>query len=258
MIFQPRVVRDYTNFKQDNEQVVALGNFDGIHLGHQYIINLTCEIAKSKNLECGLITFEPHPAKTLANLSHFRIYDVNQKISILQQFALNKIFLMDFTKEFSLISAYNFFTKILIEKLKVNHIVVGEDFVFGHNRVGDAEFLQELTSKYNIGLTQIKRQSVGEENCSSSKIRKYIREGDFLNASKLLGRNYQLTARISNNKLILGDVCIPKDGTYPAKIIVDNKIYNVTTKIVDNNINILSQDLSNIKEEVILEYEMDI
>ena len=165
---------------------------------------------------------------------------------------------MEFTKRFSLISAFDFFAEILIEKLKVNHIVVGEDFVFGHNRVGNAGFLQELTSKYNIGLTQIKRQSVGEENCSSSKIRKYIKEGDFLNASKLLGRNYQITVRISKNVVILGDICIPCDGTYPAKIIVDNKIYNVTTKIVDNNINILGEDLSNIKEEVILEYEMDI
>ena len=168
----------------------AIGNFDGVHLGHREIINLINDIAIQKSTKSCLLTFEPHPQKVLAGRDVSLIVPVNEKLSLLEQAGVDYVVSLRFTKELSQLSAEEFVQDVLIKTLRIKDIVVGPDFMFGKNRSGNADMLKEMGKKYGFETHIINPRKLGDEVISSSMIRQIIVEGNILKLNDLLGYKY--------------------------------------------------------------------
>ena len=174
----------------------AIGNFDGVHLGHREIINLINDIANQKSTKSCLLTFEPHPQKVLAGRDVSLIVPVNEKLSLLEQAGVDYAVSLRFTKELSQLSAEEFVQDVLIKTLRIKDIVVGPDFMFGKNRSGNADMLKEMGKKCGFETHIINPRKLGDEVISSSMIRQNIVEGNILKLNDLLGYKYFLNGII--------------------------------------------------------------
>lgn len=245
-----KLIKNFHNITKDEQNtVLTIGNFDGIHLGHQEILNNARRVAhennakeNSENLKSALLTFEPHPLKIIKpeKICDQRLFSLSQKLSFLSTNNLvDIVFLAGFDKQMADLSAEDFVKKILVEKLKIKHLVIGYDFTFGKNRQGDATLLQKLGKTYNFSFHQIAAKNNSDaEIFSSSKIRKFISAGDIKSANSMLGRPYEINGIVIQGKNLarsIGfptanflprlDLIKPKFGVYKVLAKVDNKEY---------------------------------
>ena len=176
----------------DYSTSAAIGNFDGVHLGHKEIIKLINEIAVQKSTRSCLLTFDPHPQKVLAGKDVSLIVPVKEKLALLDQAGVDCAISLKFTKELSQLSPEEFVQNVLIKTLNIKDIVVGPDFMFGNNRSGNAGLLKEMGRKYGFDTHVINPKKLGSEVISSSIIRQKIKDGNILNLNRLLGYTYYL------------------------------------------------------------------
>jgi riboflavin kinase/FMN adenylyltransferase len=239
-----QIIRDFQNIDPKfQNSVLTIGNFDGVHLGHQKILNNAKRIANSENLKSALLTFDPHPLKIIRPEPNFNrgLFSLSQKLSFLEENNLvDAVFVSKFDKQLANLSAEDFVREILVEKLKIKHLIIGYDFIFGKNRVGDANLLQKLAGIYNFSFHQIAAKSDSKDQVfSSTKIRNFIENGDVKSANQMLGRNYQICGTVIKGKQLarsIGfptanflpkkDLLQPKFGVYKAKIWIDKKEYS--------------------------------
>ncbi len=165
------------------KSVITIGTFDGVHKGHQVILNKTVKIAKEQNLKSIVISFEK-PFKNVPGL----ITDKKEKIDILSSFEVDEILLFPVNKKIISITAEKFFESILIKKLNVKHLVVGYDCTFGKDRQGNVDWLKKNVKKYGIELTVIRPVKIENKIISSSAVRELLEKSDVENASKMLNR----------------------------------------------------------------------
>ncbi len=200
--------------------VVALGNFDGIHLAHQKMLKLTRVLArKLKGTPC-VYTFDPHPVKVLSpESSPALISTPTQKNAQIERHQIKVLILEPFTRQFAKMSPQNFFKKILIERLQVKGVVVGYDFTFGAKRSGNVELLEKLCTDHKIVCKVLEPFLAGETLSSSTQIRNFVRSGDLKSAALLLGRPFELTGSI-----VRGDGLGQKLGFPTANLKVDNEL----------------------------------
>ena len=221
------------DFTPDFKTIVTIGTFDGVHIGHKYIIEHLNKIAKREHGESVLLTFFPHPRHVLYEddqaLKLLNTFD--EKKESLKDVGLQNFVVQNFTKEFSRIKYVNFVRDVLVEKLNVDHLVIGYDHHFGRNREGSIKELQELSSLYNFTLEQIPPQKKNDVSVSSTKIRKLLQEGNIENANKYLGYEYMLTGNVVHgdkmgrtinyptaNLEVEDCKLIPKAGVYVVKL----------------------------------------
>ena len=135
--------------KKHKDSVIAIGNFDGLHVGHQKVLKEARQRAKSKKLKFGLITFEPVPTMFFnKDIKNHRINNLNQKIYFLKKIKLDFLVIINFNKTFSNLSAESFVRKIIYDKLKCKYIFISRNFRFGKKRLGDINTLKNLEKKY--------------------------------------------------------------------------------------------------------------
>ena len=230
---------------------LTIGNFDGVHLGHQKIISTVKEVAKSKNLKSAILTFEPHPVAFFKpNLrDNFRLTSLAQKISLFQKMNVDFVAIFPFNKSLSEISAQDFVNEILLGSLNIKHLTIGHDFVFGKNRFGNFDFLQKKSQKYGFELSEIEALKIEQKICSSSAIRQAIAEGEIINANKFLGRNFFVEGVIvtgqklarnlgfpTANVKVKPHIIKPKFGVYKSKIHLPhlNQTFNSITNLAAN------------------------
>ena len=188
------------NFKNIERQnySIAVGNFDGIHKGHKYLLDALLKYKKTHNSKVAVLSFTPHPVKIMApdkwkkNLVRFRT-----KYEKLKFLGLDALFLLSFSKKFSETSAEQFIVKYLINMLNVKNIVVGEDFRFGYNREGNVNLLKKYQEKGAFYVEAIKKKSDNNNNIfSSSLIRDLVKNGNIIKANTFLGHNWQVQGRV--------------------------------------------------------------
>ena len=179
--------------------VATIGNFDGVHLGHQSVIGQLAEKGAAMNLPTTLITFEPTPAeffgqhKAPPRLSTFR-----ETYVTLKRFAIDRLLVLPFNHRLASMTAKDFISKILIEGLDIRYLVVGDDFRFGKNRAGDFQLLQQAGEENNFTVVSMPSFRVDGERVSSSGIRSALANGDFDRAERLLGRHYHMTGKVAH------------------------------------------------------------
>ena len=177
--------------------VITIGTFDGVHKGHQAILNKVVDIAKKNNLKSIVLSFE-NPVKQVSGL----ITTAEEKVNLLASFHVDEILLLPVTKKMLSTTAEDFFETVLVKQLKAKHIVVGYDCTFGKNRKGNVAWLKKNVKKYGIKLTVINPVKVKNKIVSSSKIRDCITGKNIKDANKMLNRLFSFTGKhINGNKI---------------------------------------------------------
>lgn len=184
------------DFSNPSPSVVTLGNFDGLHRGHVYLIKKTVEYAKTNHLRSILLTFDPMPSEFFSpEKSPARLMRLVEKWDYLQQFNLGELFVLPFNQVLSNMSAIDFIQKILVEKLNVKHIFVGDDFRFGLQRQGNVDLLRKQGEVFGFSV-MTHTEYYQNQPISSTSIRAAIQNGDFTLAENLLGHPYKNIGRV--------------------------------------------------------------
>lgn len=227
--------------------VVTSGTFDGVHLGHQKILQRVLEIAKRIDGETVLITFWPHPRLVLFPEEHkLRLLSTfEEKAKLLREFGIDHLISIPFTKEFSELSSQEFIENVLVNKIKCKKLVIGYDHRFGKNREGSFEYLQANHLKFGFELEEIPRQDVDDIGVSSTKIRKALEAGEVTMALNYLGRPYELNGLVIKGQQIGRSIgfptanihtpndykLVPRDGVYAVQAAVDGNVYKAMLNI---------------------------
>lgn len=227
--------------KLNHSSVLTIGTFDGVHIGHQKIIERLNQIKSNEEEEYDsvILTFFPHPRSVLDFGNDFKMLNtINEKIQLLDEFGLNHLVIEPFTREFSRLSALEFVRDILVNQLHTKELVIGYDHQFGKNREGNFDQLKEYGELYHFNVEEITAQEIKNVSISSTKIRKSIEEGDIEMANSYLGYSYLLSGNIVRGKAIGRKInyptinlhieedykLIPKTGVYIVKTIIKNII----------------------------------
>jgi riboflavin kinase / FMN adenylyltransferase len=219
--------------------VATLGNFDGIHQGHQKIIKKLKEEAIKYNLPSVLITFEPYPKEFFSTLNAApRLLTFREKAALLNNYGIDKICCIYFDEKFSRLSPLEFISIILIKKLGVKSFIVGHDFHFGKNREGNHETLRIAAKKYNFDLISMPDSEYNQRRMSSTWVREALEKNNFDLVKKLLNRNYGIQGRVIHGdkrgrewgiptaNILLHRIKLPLKGIY----IVQVKIISTKNK----------------------------
>ncbi len=192
-----KVIRGLENYPSvSSHSIVAIGNFDGVHLGHQKILRCLEKKAKEYDLFSLVLTFFPHPGQVLVKDGIKMIQTLDQRIRGIKKFDIQAALIIPFDERFAQLSGQEFIRNIILKRLKAQAVIVGENFHFGKNREGDTGFLQHLASKYNFRICPVPSVIKDREAVSSSLIRSYLREGKVERASRLLGRSYEIEGTV--------------------------------------------------------------
>ncbi len=175
---------------------VAIGNFDGLHLGHQCILLLLQRHSQEEALSPKVLTFSPHPGKITGGGRLQLLQTEEQKLKKMEQLGVDSVYLLPFDRKFANLSPEAFIRAVLIQRLNTHVIIVGENFRFGKNRTGDTAVLHQLARKYALSILAVPSLEKGGVKVSSSTIRDLIRQGQVEKASVLLGSSYEIQGRV--------------------------------------------------------------
>ena len=244
-----KIYQGLTDFHPPKNPVVTSGTFDGLHLGHQKILNRLQELAKSKGGETVLLTYWPHPRLVLQpHNNNLRLLSTfSEKVSLLKEMGIDHLIILPFTEEFSQMSSEEFIGKILVDKIQTKTLVIGYDHRFGKNREGSFEYLQAHSNLFGFDVEEISRQDVDELGVSSTKIRNALTQGDIKTATKYLGRPYEISGLVVRGQQIGRSIgfptanikvedqykLLPKDGAYAVQVQVNGLRYKAMLNIGD-------------------------
>lgn len=196
----PKIIRGFHNLPASSDGCVAtIGNFDGVHLGHQAVLAQLAMKGDVLRLPAIVITFEPQPfeyfvpEKAPARLTRFR-----EKVEALRAFSIQQLCVLRFNQALARMSAEEFIQKLLVDGLNVRYLVVGDDFRFGRHRQGDFAMLQQAGKQHGFQVVNMHTFAIEHDRVSSTRIRDALREGDLEMAEKLLGRPYRMSGRVAH------------------------------------------------------------
>ncbi len=231
-----RVFKGFENLEDIPNPVLTIGTFDGVHLGHQKIIEQLNEEAEKIGGESVLFTFYPHPRMVLYPESHgLKLIQTQvEKVDKLRRMGLQNLIIHPFSKEFSRLTAIEFVRDYLVNRLHVKKMVIGYDHQFGKNREGSISFLKDICETYGFEVIEIHAQEIDEVNISSTKIRKAIENGEMELATSYLGEPFELFGKVIEGQAIGRDLgyptanidiesdlkLIPKSGVYASNILL--------------------------------------
>jgi riboflavin kinase/FMN adenylyltransferase len=210
-----------------SHSAVAIGNFDGIHLGHRVLLNLMLEGASREGVTPSVLTFYPHPVEVLNPQKKLeQLTTTSEKLELMKSMGVKFVCVAQFDKALSELSPEEFFETHLVKGLKAKLVYVGYNFRFGKNRMGDTHLLKKLCDKHQISLTVVEPVSLGEK-VSSSLIREKIIQGKVGEANQLLGRPYSLTGIVKSGDGRGKTLGFPTANLYcaPEKVLPKNGVY---------------------------------
>ena len=215
-----KVYHSIEDFPSEINTIITIGTFDGVHKGHKQVIKKLNNIAKKQGFESVVLTLYPHPRHVLyPDDQQLKLLNtINEKIEELKKSGLQHFVVHEFTKEFSRMKSVNFIRDLLVNKLKMKHMVVGYNHHFGRNREGSYNDLKELAELYNFELEKIPPQNEGDVTISSTKVRELLLAGDVEKAATYLGYSYPI-----NGKVVKGNARGRTIGFPTANILVENK-----------------------------------
>lgn len=205
------LIRGLQNIRPEHRGCVAtIGNFDGVHLGHQAVIGELAEEGQDLGLPTLIMTFEPQPMEVFKpNDAPARLTRLREKLRALSRFAVDRVLCVQFNERFASITADEFVKQILVDGLGIKHLVVGGDFRYGKGRLGDLESLKSAGSKYGFEVASMRTFSIDNQRVSSTRVREALVDGNLVEAEKLLGRPYRMCGRVAHGDKIGRTLGIP-------------------------------------------------
>ena len=227
------------DFQPFDKPVVTLGSFDGVHQGHQVIIKRLIKKSKEKKRTGVVVTYEPHPQSVVAPAdAPGLLTTLEEKLKLFEELGVEETVVMNFDEQLKEYSAEKFVEKILVGKLNVGDLVVGDDHAFGKNRNGRIDLLKEVSSKHKFDLEVVSALYVDDVRVSSSRIRKALKAGEFAQAITMLGHSYPVTGSVIRGKgrgksldyptlnlEVSPRKLLPPDGVYSAMVQLEDKSY---------------------------------
>ncbi|NDV25627.1 bifunctional riboflavin kinase/FAD synthetase [Desulfovibrio sp. JC010] len=224
--------------KPEQGTCVTIGNFDGVHKGHQKLISSTCKKAKANGLASVVVTFDPHPLRVLVNSKTPPFITLtSQKLELIALHKPDIVLALNFTKEMAALSPEEFIKQYLIDPLNMKEMVVGYDYALGKGRSGNYETLVELGIKHKYDIERLDPVIINDAVVSSSRIRDMVSEGNVWDVRPLLGRFYQVRGEVVHGmnrggrllgfptaNIKLEDELFPKKGVYAIRVEVEGKV----------------------------------
>lgn len=224
--------------KPEQGACVTIGNFDGVHKGHQKLISSTCRKARANGLSSVVVTFDPHPLRVLVNSKTPPFITLtSQKLELIALHKPDIILPLNFTREMAALSPEEFIKQYLIDPLGMKEMVVGYDYALGKGRSGNYETIVELGKKHDYGVERLDPVIINDAVVSSSRIRDLVSEGNVWDVRPLLGRFYQVRGEVVHGmnrggrllgfptaNIKLEDELFPKKGVYAIRVEVDGKV----------------------------------
>ena len=234
-----KIIQDSSVLVNTSYHVCTVGYFDGVHLGHQKIIEkLVTDASKNKGKSI-LVSFWPHPRKVLYPDDHFDYIQSNEdKFKAIEKLGVDVVYLIEFTKEFSKVSAEKFVNDILVNKLQINKLIIGYNHHFGFKREGNFNYLYNLRKNLAFDIMEVKKREISKNfKISSSEIRGEILKGNLSKANMMLGYKYFIKGEVikgdgigkkldfptANIKIQNEDKILPSDGVYAGYAIISDK-----------------------------------
>jgi riboflavin kinase / FMN adenylyltransferase len=241
-----QVFTSYENLPDEvRDGVVAIGNFDGVHRGHQVVINEAGQYAKAGGVPWSVLTFEPHPRRVFApDGPPFRLTPAVSKARAIEALGVDALIVLTFDKSFSERSADSFVDDVLVGGLKAQHVVAGYDFKFGHKRAGNCELLLRKGRQEGFDFTAV--QAHNDEDgavISSTRIREFLVAGKPRRAADLLGRPFEIEGEVQHGEkigrtmgfptlnLLLGDYMHPANGIYAVRVEVNGVSHDAAASL---------------------------
>lgn len=259
-----------SEFNSTKKTIVTIGTFDGVHIGHQKIIEKLIQETKKADCESLILTFFPHPKMVLNGSSSIKLLNtINEKSSLLEKMGLDNLVIHPFDKKFSNLSAEEFVKTILVDSFNLKKIIIGYDHRFGNNRAANIDDLISFGKKYDFEVEQISAQEIDSVSVSSTKIRDAITDGNMIIANEFLGYDYILSGKIitgkqlgrtigfptANIKIEENYKLIPKNGVYIVKSHLQEKtVFGIMNIGLNPTVN--GEDLS--IEVHFLDFEADL
>lgn len=263
-----KLIKDINEITGDKNITLTLGNFDGVHLGHQKVIEYIVKKSKEESGESLIVTFVPHPLLILRPQQNFQICPYDERRKYIKELGVDYILEIDFTRDLSLLGPGDFLEKYIVHN-KVKNVFLGHDFSFGANKQGNYDFVKSYLTPKKINVYSLDEFNFFGSRVSSTQIRNLVKGGDVLAASKLLGRNFSMHGRIKKGlqrgaqlgfptaNLDYDEVhIVPKEGVYITKTKCRDKEYLSVTNI---GVNPTFGDVKNLQVEThIMDFDKDI
>jgi riboflavin kinase/FMN adenylyltransferase len=235
-----KLFHSISDFKCKSKTIVTIGTFDGVHLGHQKILEKITSNASLSNLESLVLTFFPHPRTVLQEGTEMKqLNTIEEKINLLDKIGIDNLVIHPFDKEFSRLTAEDFVKIVLVDKFHASKIIIGFDHRFGRNRTADINDLIDFGEKYQFDVEQISVEEINDVSVSSTKIRNALNEGDVTLANTFLDYRYSIKGLVIKGKQLgrtigfptaniqINEVykLIPKEGVYIVCCDVESSTY---------------------------------
>jgi len=238
-------IKDKSSLDEFRDAFVTIGNFDGVHLGHQYIIKMLVKEAHEDNRKAAVIAFDPHPQMVLhpEKRPFYLITSLEEKIKLLKELGVDAVILIPFSLEFSRMTAEDFVCQFLSYKLHIKKIFIGYDYTFGKDKVGNAMFLVDFGNRLGFDIDIINAIRIDDTVVSSTRIRNAILEGDVNTVIRPLGRPYNLSGIVVEGNMRGGSLgfhtanikpdkeLIPAHGVYAVIVHLEGSRYQGVSNI---------------------------
>lgn len=230
------LIKGIKNLSEEHRpSVVSIGNFDGVHLGHQHIVSTLLQKSVEFDVPSTVITFEPLAKEFFMPGSVLRLSSLQQRAETLSELGVDRVLCIDFTQAFANYSPLGFVEDILIDGLGVKHLCVGDDFRFGKDRAGDFGFLQQLGLQRGFSVAAHETFELAGERVSSGRVRQALENDDFSLAARLLGRPYSIQGRVSKGQQIGRTINFPTANIeLDEYILAVNGVFAVRCQINDS------------------------
>ena len=230
-----KIFRGLQELSSDAPCAVTIGTFDGIHRGHRLIIEKLIKVARDRDLQTALLTFDPHPRQVLLGPDKVKLLTTTEeKLQLLRQFPLHYVGVLEFNRQFAQLPYRQFVRDILIERLQMKVLVIGYDHRFGKDRQGSYENLLKLSKEWGFELYRVNPLAEGEQVIKSSHIRELLLKGDVQEANHLLGHRYFLSGKVIKGRLLGKEIDFPTANlqvTHSAKLIPADGVYAVDVEV---------------------------
>ena len=202
-----KIIHNTSNFSTKDKTFVTIGTFDGVHFGHQKIIEKLVFEAKKANKKSVLLTFFPHPRMVLQKDASLELINtIDERSTLLEKTGLDYLIIHPFSKEFSRTTALEFVRDILVNQLNISKLIIGYDHHFGKNREGNITQLTAYSHLYDFKVEEIPAQDIDDVSVSSTKIRRALHSGNLKTANNYLGYNFMLNGKVVNGEKLGGKI----------------------------------------------------
>jgi len=234
MVKKLKLYKNFSVSKNHKNSILLIGNFDGLHIGHQKLFNFAQKYKKKHKIKIGVLTFDPMPKMFFdKKLKNFKISSLNQKINSFDKFKIDFVVIKKFNKKFSKMNYIKFIDSVLVKKLRPKYIFVSNNFRFGNKREGNVNKLKFFEKKYNFKIINPKPLKKKTKIISSTLIRKLISNGKINIVNRYLDRNWSIDGKVSVGRKMgrkigfptcnikLNDYVITKPGVYAVNILIN-------------------------------------